>query len=158
MVLYIDAYGMTQARVLATWAILLLAVIFILSLIHVFCKNFPLFIAILLTCVLFSLILFLPNINGIIADYNVDAYLSGKLSSVDVEALRDLDYAAAPALSRLEEYLLSQPTLDESATELLTQAKEHLDYLAKQNAENPDGFFDFNIPLWRAKQLLAKRG
>ena len=158
MVLYIDAYGMTQARVLATWAILLLAVIFILSLIHVFCKKFPLFIAILLTCVLFSLILFLPNINGIIADYNVDAYLSGKLSSVDVEALRDLDYAAAPALSRLEEYLLSQPTLDESATELLTQAKEHLDYLAKQNAENPDGFFDFNIPLWSAKQLLSKRG
>ena len=158
MVLYIDAYGMTQNRILATWMILLLAVIFILSLIQVFCKRFPIVIAILITCVLFALVLFLPNIDGMIANYNVDAYLSGDLSSVDVEALCDLDYAAVPALSRLEEHLLSQTKLDEKTALLLEATTAQLDRLAKWNAEETYGFFDWNIPVLRAKRMLKGRG
>ena len=115
MVLYINAYGMTRNRILATWMILLLAVIFILSLIQVFCRKFPIAMAILVACVLFALVLFLPNIDGMIANYNVDAYLSGNLSSVDVAALCDLDYAAVPALSRLEEHLLTTREVERSA-------------------------------------------
>ena len=158
MVLYINAYGMTRARVLATWMIMLLAVIFILSLVWVFCKRFPLAIAILITCALFALVLFLPNIDGMIADYNVDAYLSGELSSVDVDALCDLDYAAVPALDRLEKHLLAEEKLDEKTAELLKATTERLDKLAKQSAKTPDGFFDFNIPTWQAKQMLKERG
>ncbi len=158
MVLYIDAYGMTQNRILATWMILLLAVIFILSLIQVFCKRFPIVMAILITCVLFALVLFLPNIDGMIANYNVDAYLSGDLSSVDVEALCDLDYAAVPALSRLEEHLLSQTKLDEKTALLLEATTAQLDRLAKWNAEETYGFFDWNIPVLRAKRMLEGRG
>ena len=157
LVLYINAYGMTQARVLAAWMILLLAVVFILSLIHVFCRKFPLAIAILITCVLFSLLLFLPNIDGMIADYNVDAYLSGDLSSVDVDALCDLDYAAVPALDRLEEHLLSQGKLDKKSALLLEETTAQLDRLAEQSNNADDGIFDFNIPLSRARQMLAKR-
>ena len=137
--------------------ILLLAVIFVLSLIHVFWKRFPLVIAILIACVLFALILFLPNIDGMIANYNVDAYLSGKLSGVDEYALYDLDYAAVPALTRLEEHLLACPSLDEESAKQLEGITEWLDFLAKKHTENPDKFFDFNIPTYRAKQMLAKR-
>ncbi len=158
MVLYIDAYGMTRARVLATWMILLLAVIFILSLIQVFCKKFPLAIAVLITCVLFSLILFLPNIDGMIANYNVDAYLSGDLSSVDVDALCDLDYAAVPALERLEEHLLSKGVLDEKTATLLGQTTARLNTLAERSEKNPAGFFDWNIPVLKAKRMLEGRG
>ncbi len=157
MVLYIGAYGMTQNRILATWMILLLAAIFILSLIHVFCKKFPLAIAILITCVLFALILFLPNIDGMIANYNVDAYLSGDLSGVDVEALCDLDYAAVPALSRLEEHLLAKGKLDEKTANLLRATTARLDDLAKKNAKETYGFFDWNIPVLQAKRILAER-
>ena len=157
LILYINAYGMTRARILAAWMILLLAVIFVLSLIHVFWKRFPLTIAILIACVLFALILFLPNIDGMIADYNVDAYLSGELSGVDEYALYDLDYAAVPALTRLEEHLLACPSLDEESAKQLEGITEWLDFLAKKHTENPDKFFDFNIPTYRAKQMLAKR-
>ena len=158
MVLYINAYGMTRNRILATWMILLLAVIFILSLIGVFCKKLPLAMAILITCVVFALILFLPNVDGMIANYNVDAYLSGNLSSVDVAALCDLDYAAVPALSRLEEHLLASPDLDEKSARLLEATTVRLNTLAQRAAENPDGFFDFTIPTWRAKRMLEGRG
>lgn len=158
MVLYIDAYGMTQNRILATWMILLLAVIFILSLIQVFCKKFPIAMAILVTCVVFALVLFLPNIDGMIANYNVDAYLSGDLSSVDVEALCDLDYAAVPALSRLEEHLLAKGKLDEKTALLLEATTAQLDHLAEWNAEETYGFFDWNIPVLRAKRMLEGRG
>ena len=158
MVLYIGAYGMTQNRILATWMILLLAVIFILSLIQVFCKKFPIAMAILVTCVVFALVLFLPNIDGMIANYNVDAYLSGELSSVDVEALCDLDYAAVPALSRLEEHLLAKGKLDEKTALLLEAVTAQLDRLAEQNAEETYGFFDWNIPVLQAKRMLEGRG
>ncbi len=158
MVLYIDAYGMTRNRILATWMILLLAVIFILSLIQVFCKKFPIAMAILVTCVVFALVLFLPNIDGMIANYNVDAYLSGDLSSVDVDALCDLDYAAVPALERLEEHLLDEEKLDEKTAILLEQTTARLSTLAERSEKNPAGFFDWNIPTWRAKQMLAERG
>ena len=158
LILYINAYGMTRARVLAAWMILLLAVIFVLSLTHVFCKKFPLSTAILITCVLFSLILFLPNIDGMIAEYNVDAYLSGELASVDVNALCDLDYAAVPALTRLEEHLRSRPSLNEESAKQLDEITEWLNHLAKQSTQHPDGFFDFNIPTYRAKQMLKVRG
>ncbi len=157
LILYINAYGMTRSRVLAAWMILLLAVVFILSLIHVFCKKFPLAIGVFITCVLFLLILFLPNIDGMIADYNVDAYLSGELSGVDVEALCDLDYAAVPALGCLEEHLLSRGKLDEKSAALLDATTAQLDDLAKRSANEDFDFFDFNIPTWRAKQMLAKR-
>ncbi len=157
MILYIDAYGMTRSRVLATWMILLLAVAFILSLIHVFCKKFPLAIGIFITCALFLLILFLPNIDGMIADYNVDAYLSGNLTSVDVDSLCDLDLSAVPALSRLEEHLLARGKLDERSALLLEQTTAQLDRLAEWSASSDDGLFDFNLPISRAKQILAKR-
>ena len=157
MVLYINAYGMTRNRILATWMILLLAVIFILSLIQVFCRKFPIAMAILVACVLFALVLFLPNIDGMIANYNVDAYLSGNLSSVDVEALCDLDYAAVPALSRLEDNLLSLSSRDGKSASILKAVTARLDALAEKSNKYPDGFFDFNIPTWRAKQMLEGR-
>lgn len=157
MILYIDAYGMTRSRVLATWMILLLAVAFILSLIHVFCKKFPLAIGIFITCALFLLVLFLPNIDGMIADYNVDAYLSGDLTSVDVDSLCDLDLAAVPALSRLEEHLQSREAIDEKSALLLEQTTAQLDLLAEWSANSADSIFDFNLPLSRAKQILAER-
>ena len=157
MVLYINAYGMTRNRILATWMILFLAVIFILSLIQVFCRKFPIAIATLITCVLFALVLFLPNIDGMIANYNVDAYLSGDLSSVDVDALYNLDYAAVPALSRLEDNLLSLSSRDGKSASILKAVTARLDALAEKSNKYPDGFFDFNIPTWRAKQMLEGR-
>ena len=131
---------------------------FILSLVHVFWKKFPMTVAILITCVLFALVLFLPNIDGMIANYNVDAYLSGDLSSVDVEALRNLDYAAVPALSRLEGHLQGKETLDENSALLLEATTAQLDRLAERNAKEDYGFFDWNIPVLRAKRMLEGRG
>jgi hypothetical protein len=92
-----------------------------------------------------------------IANYNVDAYLSGDLSSVDVEALQDLDLAAVPALCRLEEHLQSQEVLDKKSALLLEETTAQLDRLAEQSNNADDGIFDFNIPISRARQMLAKR-
>ena len=93
-----------------------------------------------------------------IADYNVDAYLSGDLTSVDVDTLCDLDLAAVPALSRLEEHLLARGKLDEKSALLLEQTSAQLDRLAERGEKETYGFFDWNLPVLRAKRMLEGRG
>ena len=101
MVMYIDAYGLTQKRVYATWFMAVLAVVFVLIAIGRFVPTMKTVFLCTAVCVTMFAGLSLANVNGIIADYNVDCYLSGDLKTVDLDALEDLDEAAVPALCRL---------------------------------------------------------
>ena len=110
MVLYINSYGLTQKRVYASWFMLLLAVAFIAVLLKQCVKKLPLVAILTVTVILFSSAIALVNTDSLIADYNVDAYLSQTLPEVDVQMLEeDLGISAVPALANLHSHLSQIP-------------------------------------------------
>ena len=101
MVLYINRYGLTPKRVYSSWFMLVLAVVFLLVCVKQFAPKFKIVATTFFVTVAMFALLGLSGADSIIANYNVNAYLSGKLDSVDVYALEDLGDSAVPSLVRL---------------------------------------------------------
>lgn len=184
MVLYIDAYGLTRKRVYASCVMLLLAVTFLLILVRQFVDKTPIVAISLVAAILMFGLLSLGNVDAQIARYNVDRYLDGTLSGVDIYALDALGDAAIPALCHMAEILderqgsdichvpddgnLSDIYYDYEAN--CTTTYYRLRYtLAKsaeqlrERAENDDRtaiekFFAFHLPAYRAEQALREIG
>lgn len=104
MVLYINKYGLTPKRVYSSWFMLVLAVLFLLISVKQFAPKFKLVITASLVTVVMFAALALSGIDSIIANYNVNAYLSGRLETVDVYALEDLGDSAVPSLVKLAKH------------------------------------------------------
>lgn len=104
MALYIQSYGLTERRVVSSWFMVLLAIIFVIMIVKQFVKRMKLIPASGIAVALMLALLTLSNYNGIIADYNVDRYIDGALESVDLEAMEDLGVAALPAVIRYAEF------------------------------------------------------
>ncbi len=140
MLLYINMYGLTPKRVYTTWFMALLTVWFLLILVKQFVTRIPVCGVGLVVCFMFVAGLGLSNMDGRIAEYNVDRYLDGTLPTLDVEMLTELDDAAVPALVRAgcyeteTDYELPDPTEKCSVfsyTLPLLQAREALEELKK---------------------------
>ena len=104
MVLYINRYGLTPKRVYSSWFMLVLAVVFLLVCVKQFAPKFKIVATTFFVTVAMFALLGLSGADSIIANYNVNAYLSGKLDSVDVYALEDLGDSAVPSLVRLAKH------------------------------------------------------
>jgi len=90
LVMYINSYGMTRLRIYTSLFCVFLAVVFIAVLIRLFVKNMPYMkAAIVCAAVLVGAMCYL-DVDGVIAKYNVEAYLDGRLDTVDVFALSNL--------------------------------------------------------------------
>ena len=154
LVLYIGSYGLTQKRVYAAWLIVLLAMIFILVLLKQILPKLKLIFCIIAVCVLMFALIAVPNVDGMIADHNVDAYLSGELHEVDVEALRASGVSAVPALVELRDALLEKNDLTEYETQILTQTQISLKKIESTLKARSDHLLTFHIPTYRAKRFL----
>ncbi len=104
LLLYIEAYGLTVKRVYAAWFMALLALVFVLVIVKQFCPRLKLVaLATAVTAVLW-LGLGLANVEGRIADYNVERYIEGTLEAPDRHdlawELAELGVAAYPAKVR----------------------------------------------------------
>lgn len=157
MMLYIDSYGLTQKRVYASWLMLLLAAVFVLVLVRQFVRRMPLAGSIAVCGLLFFALIALPNVDGMIANYNVDAYLSGKLPTVDVESISDYGISSVPALCKLENALEERTDRNADETTFLTQTSAALDAIALELDEADDTVWSFSFPTARARRLLEKR-
>ena len=96
--LYVSAYGLSVTRVMAVWAIAAVGVCLVLvgvkSLTSTF-RFWPWAAAIVLAMwTLFSFV----NVHALVARHNVDAYLDGRLETVDVEYLKYLSPSALEPL------------------------------------------------------------
>ena len=153
--LYIRAYGLTANRVIAAWFMILLALIFVATLVKVICSRFPIASVIAIGGVVLFALLAIPNVDGIVADYNVNAYLSGKHEELDLEELERIGASSVAARVRLEEELVGKTELTDYERELLEQVTESLDKYGER--EDAGGFFGFSFPDARARRLLDKR-
>ena len=101
MRLYIAAYGLSLLRVMTLWAMAFILLSLALASVKILRPGFkfwPCFAALgLYGWVLFNA----AGVDARIADYNVDAYLDGRLPQVDIYYLANLSPSALPALERL---------------------------------------------------------
>lgn len=104
MVMYIDVYGLTPKRVYATWFMLVLAIIFVLLIIKQFVSRIKVVVfSVLVGVVSFGTLAF-SNVDGVIADYNVDRYFEDNTLRLDTDTLCDMGESAIPAMVRLVKY------------------------------------------------------
>ena len=160
MLLYIDSYGLTQKRVYASWLMLVLAFAFVVVLLRQILVRFPWLPTLVVGCFLAFALLCLPNTDAQIANYNVDAYISGELNTVDVAALEDLGTSALPALFELHKHLREQSDPSAKPTQQLEDTKAAISDLVKEMTERleEEGFFAWDLPSLKARAYINASG
>lgn len=98
MFMYINEYGMTLMRTYTSWFMILLAAIFILLIVFQF-RDYKIWKALFAAFTVLFAVLCFGNFEGNIAAYNISAYQSGTLATLDVDQFsNELGTAAvAPA-------------------------------------------------------------
>lgn len=178
MIMYINVYGLTPKRVYASWLICVLAVLFLLVIIRQFAGNIRLVtVSALVVTVMFAGLAF-SNIDGIIARYNVERYMNGSLSEIDVVALIDCGDSAVPALADYVKWEDEKNGTDAAKRPAVVcdegyfygnrfdSYEEETPYTlavrflyAKAYAYKSDNnFFSASVPVARARKALEKAG
>lgn len=98
MALYIQRYGLTLLRVLTLWGIAMIALALVLSVARCF-HPFRLFRSILALWLAAWVALNLVNLDGVIARWNVSAYVDGRLESLDEAYLCTFSPDVLPVLN-----------------------------------------------------------
>ena len=101
MVLYMRSFGLTRLRVLTSAFMIFLAVVVVAEALRLFVKKVP---AAQLAVTLGAAILIalsLLNVDGLVARYNVEAWRSGRLDSLDMKTICELGDGAVPTLAEL---------------------------------------------------------
>ncbi|MBQ8397327.1 MAG: DUF4173 domain-containing protein [Clostridia bacterium] len=101
MLLYVDTYGLSRKRVYTLWLMALLAVYFVIQIVRLFVPRLRASALVFAAVVLFVGVFLFADFDRIIAEYNVDAYLSGEMEAVDVDMLSDMSASAVSSLLRL---------------------------------------------------------
>ena len=127
-----------------------LAATFLLTIVKQICPRLR-FTPILLGCVavLFAVMLY-GNANAMVANYNADAYLDGRLDGVDVREIIDMDEAGIPALIRLSE--------EADDGDVRARAEQALERFCEREQQNKPSFWSFNFPHARARRLIESDG
>ncbi len=103
MFLYIGTYGLSRLRVLTQIIMLFIALTTLILSVWLFVPKLAYMKAVLLTAMVIGAATIWTDVDTLVARYNVDAYLSGSLQSVDVGYLYGLGDSSVPYLSRLAE-------------------------------------------------------
>lgn len=103
MFLYIESYGLTQLRLLTQIVMLFLAITTGAVCLWLFIPRLPYMKVVILAALIIGAVVIWADVDSTVADYNVDAYLSGRLQHIDVWHLGDLGTGAVPHIVRLRE-------------------------------------------------------
>jgi len=142
MVLYIREMGMTPLRIYTSWFMVVMAVFFVLVIVAQYTKLRFCKAAFVGFTVLFAVLCF-SNVDGMIAKYNVTAYQSGKLESVDFGVLRGLGDAA----------LVHVESLTDVCDERIARRARECHKEMQKKSERKNGVAYFSIP-----RAIGRRG
>lgn len=98
MTLYVLAYGLSFKRALTYWGMVIIALLLAAACAKVWREKFQFFRFAAVAALAGWLVLNYVNVDRVVADYNVNAYLSGSLAQVDLLYLSNLSYEALPVL------------------------------------------------------------
>lgn len=101
MFMYIGSFGLTRLRVLTEVIMLFMGLTTLTVCAWLFIPKLPYMKVVLLTGLLIGAVVAWADVDTVVARYNVEAYQSGKLETVDMETLTELGYGAVPYISQL---------------------------------------------------------
>ena len=101
MFLYIDSFGLTRLRVLTQVIMCFLGLVTVFLCIWLFVPKLPYMKAVILTGLILGALVSWTDVDTQVAKYNVDAYLSGQLETVDMAHLSSLGNGATAHILRL---------------------------------------------------------
>lgn len=101
MALYIGVYGMTRLRVLTMVIMVFLGLTTAIVSIWLFVPKLPYMKVVVIAALVIGAAVLWTDVDTVVAKYNVESYLSGRLETVDVDHLSGLGSAAVPYLDRL---------------------------------------------------------
>ena len=123
MFLYIDGFGLTRLRVLTQVIIFFLGIATVLVSVWLFVPKLPYMKAVLIAALIIGAVVAWADVDTVVAAYNVNAYQTGKLPSIDVEYLDELGTGAVPYIAQLTND--SDPVVAQAATSALTYGYYH---------------------------------
>ena len=102
MVMYIGTFGLTRLRVLTEVIMVFMALTTLVVSCWLFLPKIPYMKVILVIGLIMGAAVAWADVDTVVAKYNVEAYQSGKLETVDVEYLSELGYGAVPYIAQLK--------------------------------------------------------
>lgn len=101
MFMYIGGYGMTRLRLLTEVIMIFMGLTTLIISIWLFVPKLPYMKAVLIVALVMGAAVAWADVDTVVAKYNVEAYQSGKLKTVDVDYLGTLNYGAVPYIYQL---------------------------------------------------------
>ena len=101
MYMYIEAYGLTRLRVLTEVIMVFMALTTLTVSLWLFIPKLPYMKVVLVIGLIIGAAVAWADVDTVVAKYNVEAYQSGKLETVDMEYMGELGYGAVPYIAQL---------------------------------------------------------
>jgi len=118
MILYVRSFGLTRLRLTTSVFMVFLALVVLAVALRLFAHKLPVAqLAVTLGAVIL-IGLSLANVDGLVARYNVDAWRSGKLYSLDIQMICYLGDGAVPVLDELAHASTDAALADKARDEL----------------------------------------
>ncbi len=153
MIMYIDTYGLTVRRVLASWFIILIAAVFICIVVAIFVKSFNLTKSLFFVfLVLFALLVFC-NVDGMCYSYNANRCIEGTL---DISAFEGPEYRYGIHIDEFAVTALDKIARETPDSKSGVWAKNQLQAVANHDPYLEDGFFSQNLPRILREHVLNK--
>lgn len=134
MLLYIDAYGLTRLRVLTEVIMIFLALTTVFACARLFLPKFAYMKAVILCALFLGAVVAWADVDTVVAAYNVSAYQSGRLETVDMRHLSSLSDGAIPYIARLTKD--SDPDIARKAADILSNRERNDSDLRGWNLAN----------------------
>lgn len=117
MIMYIDIYGMSILRITTSAFMVFLFGVFVMLIIKCIKQNVDVIKFALILASVILIILGIGNVNEFVAKYNYNAYVSGRLKSIDVQTISELGDSSIEYLIYLTND--SDPTVKAQAEDAL---------------------------------------
>ena len=144
MVLYIGGFGLTRLRVLTMVIMVFLGITTALVCLWLYLPRLPYMKAVVLVALVIGAAVLWLDVDTQVARYNVDHFLSGDLSSADIDHLASLGPGAVPYLEEL------------ANCDNVPIANMARDYLENWYLYTGDDFRSFTVLGHRAGEILEK--
>lgn len=103
MFMYIGSFGLTRKRVLTEVIMLFMGLTTLIVSIWLFIPRLPYMKVVIVIALVLAATVSWADVDTVVARYNVEAYQSGKLETVDVGMLAELGYGAVPYIAQLRQ-------------------------------------------------------